>query len=145
MHRVAPLLKWLALIIAFIAPFRGWLFFFIAVGLFIISIALNQVKWRFNFSYEYILFGNNLKIIKTYNVLKFKEVVRIDLNTVSDYQLITPEDIPQKGALVAFDRAKPLELILKIIVKKEKEIIITVDKYLFSKIEETIEEMENKK
>ncbi len=139
LHRSSPLLKILALILALVSLFRGLGFFFVAIGIFIFSFITNSIKWRFNFSYDYILYGTNLKIVKTTNSLRFKELFKLDLAKVTSCEPISPEQIPKKDVRLGLKDNMQLEYILYLKIKGETDTIITADKYLYSKIVEIME------
>lgn len=139
LHRASPLLKVLALVFAFVSIFRGWGYFFAAIGVFVLSFVVNNIKWQFNFSYDYILYGTNLKIVKTTNALKFKELFKLDLTQVISCEPIAPEQIPKKEVRLGLKDNMQLEYILYLKIKGEIDTIITADKYLYSKIVEIME------
>ena len=143
-HRIAPLIRWTSFILLLIAPFRGWTYLYLFIGFFAISFILNNIKWKFLMCYEYILFGNILKVIKTYNEFRKKEIIRFDFNNIKECKTITPDEIPDKGAVIAFYKAYPLELILNIELRNQKKIILTADKYLYGVIMDTLEKVDNK-
>jgi len=139
LHRASPTLKLLALIFALVSIFKGWIYFFVAVGAFLISILANIVKWQFNFSYDYILYGTSLKIVRTTNVLRFKELFKLDLTKVISCEPIAPEQIPKKDIRLGVKDNMQLEYILLLKLKGEPDTVITADKYLYSKIVEIME------
>jgi len=140
LHKFSPLLKWIALVLFMIAPFKGWFYFNIALALFVLSLIINNIKWKFNYSFEYILYENNLKVVKSYNLFKFKEIFKIDISKIKSCEIITPEQMPEKNVIIAFNKLYPMEFILKIKRGIERDVIITVDKYLYSVIMEAMKE-----
>jgi hypothetical protein len=140
LHRSSPVLKILSLLLALISLFKGWAVFFAALGVFILSMVINHLKWQFNFSFDYILYSNNLKVVKTVNAFKFKELFKIDLTKVTACEQIALENVPQKDVRVGVGKDMHLEFILRLKVKGEQDAIITADKYLYSKIVEIMEQ-----
>jgi len=144
LHRASPFLKIFALILAFASIFKGWLYFFISIGLFVISILANIIKWQFNFAYDYILYGTNLKIVRTTNAVRFKELFKLDLTNVSSCEPIAPDQIPTKGIRLGVKENMQLEYILHLKLKNDLDTVITADKYLYSKIVEIMEQSKDK-
>lgn len=139
LHRSSPILKILSLVLALISLLKGRFVFFLAVTLFVISVVINQLKWQFNYSYDYILYGNNLKVVKTINALKFKELFKLDLTQVVACETLSADSLPAKGSRVGVRENMQLEFILRLKLKHQEDAIITADKYLYSKIIEIME------
>ncbi|HHT83312.1 MAG: hypothetical protein ACOYEC_00135 [Christensenellales bacterium] len=131
MRALAPMLKIFSLM-AIIAGIFNHYWFIAAALLFLVSVAINYIKWYLVYNYVYVLKDGTLTIKKSYTYIKHRYLLRVKIKDITCCQLINEDKLQEETrAQKLYCLNEKYDVYIKIEANKQMYILLA-DNYFYS-------------